>query len=110
MAQQTIDGFTAEDVTTARMLKALSHPARIAIVRLLASRASCICGDIVDELPLAQATVSQHLRELKEACIVQGTISGPKVCYCLNPEGWAHVQRIVADLASISPYTSNTCC
>lgn len=110
MAQQTIDGFTAEDVTTARMLKALSHPARIAIVRLLASRASCICGDIVDELPLAQATVSQHLRELKEAGIVQGTISGPKVCYCLNPEGWANVQRIVADLASISPYNSNSCC
>jgi predicted transcriptional regulator len=110
MAQQTIDGFTTEDVTAARIMKALSHPARIAIVRLLASRASCICGDIVDELPLAQATVSQHLRELKEAGIVQGTISGPKVCYCLNPEGWAHVQRIIADLATISPYSSTSCC
>lgn len=78
--------FAEKDRFLANWMKALSHPARLAIVRFLASKPQCVCGDIVDELPLAQATVSQHLKALKEVGIIQGTISGPRTCYCLNPE------------------------
>jgi ArsR family transcriptional regulator len=75
-----------EDETVARMAKALGHPARVAILRLLLRRGECICGDIVERLPLAQATVSQHLKVLKEAGWIQGEIDGPRVCYCAPPE------------------------
>lgn len=74
------------DDTLARMAKALGHPARVAILRLLLRRGECICGAIVDELPLAQATVSQHLKVLKEAGWIQGEVDGPRVCYCAAPE------------------------
>ena len=66
--------------------KALSHPARLAILQMLAKRGTCICGDIVDVMPLSQATVSQHLKVLKEAGLVKGTIDGPRSCYCVNSE------------------------
>jgi len=75
-----------EDEAVARMAKALGHPARVAILRLLLRRGECICGDIVRRLPLAQATVSQHLKVLKEAGWIQGEIDGPRVCYCVEPE------------------------
>ena len=78
--------ITETDRRLARTLKALSHPARLAIVRLLAERDECVCGEIVDDLPLAQSTVSQHLKALKEANLVQGTVEGRSTCYCLNPE------------------------
>jgi DNA-binding transcriptional ArsR family regulator len=78
--------FSKTDQKLADYAKALSHPARVAIVKFLANKDVCICGEIVDELPLAQSTVSQHLRELKRANIIKGEIEGPKVCYCLNPE------------------------
>jgi len=67
------------------MAKALGHPARVAIVRLLLRRGECICGDIVERLPLAQATVSQHLKVLKEAGWIRGEVDGPRVCYCAAP-------------------------
>jgi ArsR family transcriptional regulator len=70
----------------ATLADALGHPARVAIVRLLKERESCICGEIVEVLPLAQSTVSQHLKVLKEAGWIQGEVDGPRVCYCLNPE------------------------
>jgi DNA-binding transcriptional ArsR family regulator len=69
----------------ATLADALGHPARVAIVRLLKERESCICGEIVEVLPLAQSTVSQHLKVLKEAGWIQGEVDGPRVCYCLNP-------------------------
>jgi DNA-binding transcriptional ArsR family regulator len=78
--------FSKRDQKLADYAKALSHPARVVIVKFLAKKDVCICGEIVDELPLAQSTVSQHLRELKRANIIKGEIEGPKVCYCLNPE------------------------
>lgn len=78
--------FDTPDIRLATFAKALSHPARIAIIRALAERNTCVCGELVEILPLAQATVSQHLKELKEAGIISGSIDGPKVCYCLNPE------------------------
>src|SRR5512143_3458944 len=73
------------DVELATLAKALGHPARVKILRLLACRTACVCGDIVDELPLAQATVSQHLKVLKDAGLIRGNVVGPRVCYCLEP-------------------------
>ncbi|MEZ4465223.1 MAG: metalloregulator ArsR/SmtB family transcription factor [bacterium] len=69
----------------ARLARALGHPARVAILRLLIRRAGCICGEIVGELPLAQSTVSQHLKQLKEAGLIRGEVDGPRVCYCVEP-------------------------
>lgn len=75
----------AEDEELATLAKALGHPARAAIMRLLLTGGECICGDIVDRLPLAQATVSQHLKVLKEAGWITGLVDGPRVCYCARP-------------------------
>ena len=77
---------------------AIAHPARVRIVRLLISRNACVCGEIVDEMPLAQSTVSQHLKILKESGLVQGEVDGPKVCYCINPEKLAMLKSLVASL------------
>src|SRR5471030_2112590 len=77
--------FQSADEQLAALADALGHPARVAIMRLLRRRESCICGEIVEELPLAQSTVSQHLKVLKAAGLVQGEVDGPRVCYCLNP-------------------------
>ena len=86
MAIAKKEDFSKEEVELAELAKALGHPARIAILKVLAERKSCICGEIVDVLPLAQATVSQHLKALKKAGIVEGTIEGPRSCYCLKTE------------------------
>jgi len=82
--------------TLARLAKALGHPARVAIVRMLMRRKDCVCGAIVDELPLAQSTVSQHLKVLKEAGLVRGEIDGPRVSYCINPTTVAQLRVLVA--------------
>jgi ArsR family transcriptional regulator len=87
MAARKKSLFANPEARLAEQAKALAHPARIQILKLLAKRNACICGDIVDELPLAQATVSQHLKVLKDAGLIKGEIEGPKVCYCLNPQG-----------------------
>ena len=84
------------DAELAALAKAVGHPARVRILRLLASRTTCVCGDLVDALPLAQSTVSQHLKVLKLAGLVQGTIAGPRVCYCLRPEALARWKALVA--------------
>jgi len=91
MSPATDATFSDDDKRIARWLKALAHPARLSIVRLLAERDECVCGEIVDDLPLAQSTVSQHLKALKEAGIVQGTVEGRSTCYCLDP-------RVLSDL------------
>jgi ArsR family transcriptional regulator, arsenate/arsenite/antimonite-responsive transcriptional repressor len=85
--------FDSDDERLAMRLKALAHPARLRIVDLLAARGTCVCGEIVDVLPLAQATVSQHLKILKEAGLLQGTIDGPRSCYCLDQTVFAEVRR-----------------
>lgn len=90
--------FTAEEQEIAAFAKALAHPARVAILRLLAARQACVCGELVGELPLSQSTVSQHLKELKAAGLVQGDIDGPRVCYCLAPAGWARAQQLLGGL------------
>jgi len=88
----------AADEQLAAMAKALGHPARVAILRQLAEEGECICGEIVSALPLAQATVSQHLKVLKDAGFVQGEIDGPRVCYCVNPDVVKRFQKLVATL------------
>jgi len=86
------------DLELAILAKALGHSARVQIVRLLARRTTCVCGDIVDELPLSQSTVSQHLKVLKEAGIIRGEIDGPRVCYCLNPRTLRRLRALVCSL------------
>ena len=81
--------FSKKQNQLASILKALGHPARIAIVEYLIKKKSCICNDIVNELPLAQPTISQHLKELKNAGLIQGTIEGNAICYCLDEKGFA---------------------
>src|SRR6201985_274464 len=80
--------FTEEQNKLAVQLKAIAHPARLAILQHLVNANACICADLVDELGLAQATISQHLKELKNAGLVQGTIEGVSVCYCIEPKAW----------------------
>ena len=86
------------DVQTARLAKALGHPARVAIVRMLMKRGECVCGTIVEGLPLSQATVSQHLKVLKQAGLVRGEVDGPRVCYCINPEAVERFQSLLEQL------------
>ena len=88
----------ARDRELAVLAKALAHPARVAILRHLIRKGECICGVIVSQLPLAQATVSQHLKVLKEAGLVQGEVDGPRVCYCANPGMVKRFQDLVAEL------------
>lgn len=82
----------------AELAKALAHPARIAILRMLTRRTECVCGDIVAELPLAQSTVSQHLKILKEAGLIRGTVFGPSVCYCVEPSVLDLFKQLTAEL------------
>jgi DNA-binding transcriptional ArsR family regulator len=82
------DEFTTKDNRIAKYAKALGHPARIAILKLLIQKQACICGDIVSELPLSQSTVSQHLKELKQSGLIKGEIDGTKVCYCIDEKEW----------------------
>jgi DNA-binding transcriptional ArsR family regulator len=79
----------------ARLAKALAHPVRVAIVRMLVRQEGCIVGDIVDELPLAQSTVSQHLKQLKDAGLIRGEVDGPRVCYCVEPGAVALLKALV---------------
>ncbi|HET8723055.1 MAG TPA: metalloregulator ArsR/SmtB family transcription factor [Anaeromyxobacteraceae bacterium] len=92
-----VEGAEA-DLELAELAKALGHPARVQIVRLLVRREACVCGDIVDELPLAQSTVSQHLKVLKEAGLVKGEIDGPRVCYCVEPRALRRLKALVGSL------------
>src|SRR5881275_2696086 len=90
--------FDAKENRVAKYAKALAHPARIAILKLLAAKATCQCGDIVEELPLSQSTVSQHLKELKEAGLIRGEIEGAKVCYCIDEKEWKAAQSCLSQL------------
>lgn len=90
--------FTVKENKIAKIAKALAHPARIAILNILAKRQACVCGSIVDELPLSQSTVSQHLKELKEAGLITGVIEGAKVCYCIDAKEWKAAQAVLNHL------------
>ena len=94
------ESFTAKQNRIADLAKALAHPARVAIVEFLASKDACICGDIVDELPLSQATVSQHLAELKRVGLIKGEIEGPRVCYCIDKNAWDEAKQLLSQFLS----------
>jgi len=102
--------FTEEQNQLAAYAKALAHPARIAILQHLLKRQTCICGDLVGELPLAQATVSQHLKELKASGLIQGTVEGTSVCYCINKQKWEEVRDIFLNLFSSQVACKDNCC
>ncbi len=102
------DNFTATQNELASLAKALGHPARVAIVEYLANSNSCVCGDIVDVIPLAQATVSQHLKELKQAGLIQGSIEGNTICYCINGETWKKFSTMLEPL--FEKAKSPNCC
>ena len=89
MKKATKSPYKEDEIQIAKVAKALGHPARLAILRHLTETNECCCSEIVKNLPIAQATVSQHLKVLKEAGLIKGTISPPKVCYCINRKNWA---------------------
>ena len=101
------DMMIMNDERLASMAKALGHPARVAILRILSSRA-CVCGEIVDELPLAQSTVSQHLRTLKEAGWITGEIDGPRTCYSLHADSVASFRSVLGPL--LEQWEGASCC
>ncbi len=107
MGASKSESFSTEHNELASLFKALSHPARIAVVEYLLKVDSCICGDIVNELPLAQPTISQHLKELKNANIIKGTIEGTAICYCLNPETMSKIENY---FTLISGKLKSKCC
>ena len=101
--------FSEQQNRLAIMLKAIAHPARIAILEHIIKTNACICGDLVEELGLAQATISQHLKELKNAGLIQGTIEGASVCYCIEPVAWKILQDQLNSL--FNSYTEpRSCC
>lgn len=96
--------FSENEIRMAELSKSLSHPARIKILKFLIEKDACVCGDIVKELPLAQSTVSQHLKELKKSGLIQGEVDGPKVCYCINQTVMQETIQLFTELFSeISP-------
>ena len=111
MAINKKESFDTADQDLANLAKALSHPARIAILKVLAEKNECICGEIVEVLPLAQSTVSQHLKELKQAGLIKGSVEGPKSCYCIN---WKTFEAFSHDLSflfnRLKTTNSNSCC
>lgn len=110
MGASKADIFSDEDNRLAKYAKALAHPARVAILKLLLKKQACICGDIVDEIPLSQSTVSQHLKELKQAGLITGDIEGVKVCYCVDEQEWKIAQSILTDLFDLPKKTGSACC
>ena len=104
-----VEKFTAEQNQIASFAKVLGHPARIAILQQLIKTNTCVCGDLVEEIGLAQSTISQHLKELKKVGLIQGTIERTSVCYCINTENWKLIEAALTKLFS-KLKISNTCC
>ncbi len=98
MGLSKTEEFTKEQNEIAAIAKVLGHPARIAILQYLSEKKACVCGDIVDELPLSQSTVSQHLKELKKAGLINGEIEGPTVCYCIDAKTISKANKLLGNL------------
>jgi ArsR family transcriptional regulator, arsenate/arsenite/antimonite-responsive transcriptional repressor len=107
MGASKSDSFTKEQNDLSSLFKALSHPARVAIIEYLLKVDTCICGDIVNELPLAQPTVSQHLKELKNAGIIKGNVEGTAICYCINTDA---LQKFESYFSNITNQLKKKCC
>lgn len=101
--------FTDEQNKLAILFKVLGHPARIAIIQHIINQKACICNDLVDELGLAQATISQHLKELKNIGIIQGTIEGKSVCYCIDENIWNEIKNELINFFN-QDVSINQCC
>ena len=101
--------FTDEQNTIAQIAKAIGHPARVAILQHLIKINTCVCGDLVDEIGLAQPTISQHLKELKNIGIIKGNIEGTSVCYCINQEKWTEIKTLFMSFLSQKPNSSSCC-
>lgn len=101
--------YTQQEEQLARFAKAMGHPARIAILKFLASQETCFFGDIHEVLPIAKATVSQHLSELKDAGLIQGEIQPPKVKYCINKENWALAKQLMEEFMCICKSNGGCC-
>ncbi len=102
--------FTTDQNYFASIAKVLGHPARIAILQNIIQKNTCICGELVNDIGLAQATISQHLKELKRIGIIQGNVEGTKVCYCINPIKWKEIHNLFDKMfASISPKDKSCC-
>ena len=108
MGASKTDCYTPQQISIAAVAKALAHPARVAIIEYLLATDTCICGDIVNELPLSQPTVSQHLKELKSAGLIQGSIEGNSICYCIKPEAFQLLQQFTFQVIDLS--SPKTCC
>lgn len=108
MGATKTDLFTKKQNDIAAMAKAIAHPARIAILQELLKANACICGDLVEELGLAQATISQHLKELKNVGLIQGTIEGTSVCYCIDPKVWNKYKDMFGQF--FKEVNNNNCC
>lgn len=102
--------FTLQQNEIASLAKALGHPARIAILQEILKRNSCICGDLVTSIGLAQSTISQHLKELKNSGIIKGDIEGTSVCYCINKEKWSAISEIFSRFFNNAATINNDCC
>ena len=109
MGATKTDLFTKQQNDLANMAKAIAHPARIAILQYLLKSKACVCGSLVDELGLAQPTISQHLKELKNAGLIQGTVEGTSVCYCINPKIWNEYQQVLSALFTEMPVSAKCC-
>ncbi len=110
MGATKTEHFTIRQNKVAHLLKALGHPARVAIIDYLIKMDSCICGDIVNELPLAQATISQHLKELKTAGWIKGSIEGNAICYCVEESALKETQEYFAQISSKIEKKNKNCC
>ncbi|MDD7914659.1 ArsR/SmtB family transcription factor [Polaribacter ponticola] len=100
--------FTEEQNKIAAIAKVLGHPARVAILEFLIKLESCVCGDLVKEIGLAQPTISQHLKELKKVGIIKGTIEGTSVCYCIHDENWEEIQNLMGQF--LNKNSTGSCC
>ncbi len=109
MGATNTEHYTSKQNSIAVLLKALGHPARIAIIEYLVKAGKCICGDIVNEIPLSQPTISQHLKELKSAGIIKGTIEGNTVCYCLDPKTVGELKKYMDGILQKMEKNSNCC-
>lgn len=110
MGASKIIDYSPQEIALAKYAKALSHPARIAILNVLIKRQACICGDIVEELPISQSTVSQHLKELKDAGLIKGEIGGASVCYCIDEAAWENAKAQLGDFLGSALKAKVKCC
>ena len=109
MGATKTDLFTRRQNELANMAKAIAHPARVAILQYLLKANACVCGSIVEELGLAQATISQHLKELKTVGLIQGTIEGTSVCYCIDPKVWNEYRQVLSVFFGEMEVKTNCC-